>query len=222
MEMSGANYCPHCGAEAQGDSLFCSNCGRPVVGGSEPSAPVPYLISPARIVLLSILTLGLYTTYWLYKTWKHYKEHTGANVYPIWHGLTSVVPVYGSFRAHAHLRIFGELASAAGLVVGGIGSFGANSFDCGTDIYAAPCSAKNKLLLGPGVWLKAARSWGWEGGGHRRNIRVAVRLAELYRRPNFCIVERRPVTSAFETIIFGKSDAVSSFLERREAAYTVE
>ena len=78
---------------------------------------MPYLISPARIVLLSILTLGLYTTYWLYKTWKHYKEHTGAEVYPIWHGLTSFVPVYGSFRAHAHLRIFGELAGAAGPAV---------------------------------------------------------------------------------------------------------
>lgn len=118
MEMSSANYCPHCGVEVQPDSIFCATCGRPVVGGiMETSEPLPYLISPARIVLLSILTLGLYTTYWLYKTWKHYKEHTGAQVNPIWHGLTSFVPVYGSFRAHAHLRTFGELASGAGLMV---------------------------------------------------------------------------------------------------------
>ena len=117
MEMSSANYCPHCGAEAQADTLFCSNCGRPVVGGSESSAPVPYLISPTRIVLLSVLSLGLYTLYWLYKTWKHYKEHTGAAAYPVWHGLTALVPIYGSFRAHAHLRTFGELASAAGLTL---------------------------------------------------------------------------------------------------------
>ena len=118
MAMSSANYCPHCGAETQSDSIFCATCGRPVVGGMGDSDTRPYLISPTRIVLLSILTLGLYTTYWLYKTWKHYKEHTGAEVHPIWHGLTSFVPVYGSFRAHAHLRIYGELAGAAGLAVG--------------------------------------------------------------------------------------------------------
>ena len=117
MEMSSTNYCPHCGAAAQGDSLFCSSCGRPLVTGSESSGPVPYLISPTRIVLLSILSLGLYTVYWLYKTWKHYRDHTGAKAYPIWHGLTTFVPIYGSFRAHSHLRTFGELASAAGMAV---------------------------------------------------------------------------------------------------------
>ena len=118
MEMSSVSYCPHCGAEIQGDSLFCGACGRPIVGGGDSGAPVPYLISPARIILMSILTVGIYTIYWLYKTWQHYRDHTGAEAYPVWHGLTAVVPVYGSFRAHAHLRTFGELASAAGLTVG--------------------------------------------------------------------------------------------------------
>ena len=107
MEMSSANYCPHCGAEAHGESLFCASCGRPVVGGSEPSAPVPYLISPTRIVLLSVLSLGLYTLYWLYKTWKHYKEHTGAAAYPVWHGLTGACPYLRLLprpRSPAHIR----------------------------------------------------------------------------------------------------------------------
>ena len=131
MVMPSANYCPHCGAEAQGDSLFCSDCGRPIVGGSESSAPVPYLISPNRIILMTILSLGLYTVYWLYKTWKHYKEHTGARAYPVWHGLTAFVPIYASFRAHAHLRTFGELASAAGL-----------------QIYYAPRLAFGAMLVG--------------------------------------------------------------------------
>ena len=72
MEMSSTNYCPHCGAAAQGDSLFCSSCGRPIVGGSESGAPVPYLISPARIVLLSILTLGNYIQF--YPGSKHSKK----------------------------------------------------------------------------------------------------------------------------------------------------
>ena len=67
MEMSSANYCPHCGAEAQADTLFCSNCGRPIVGGSESSAAVPYLISPNRIIIMSLVSFGLYLFYWLYK-----------------------------------------------------------------------------------------------------------------------------------------------------------
>ncbi len=117
MEMSSTHYCPHCGIQVQPDSIFCATCGRPIVGGMESSGPVPFLISPARIVFLSILSLGLYTIYWLYKTWKHYKEHSGANVYPVWHGLTGFVPIYGSFRAHAHLRTFGDLASASGLSI---------------------------------------------------------------------------------------------------------
>ena len=115
MEMSSANHCPHCGAEAQGDSLFCASCGRPMVNGSEPDAPVPYLISPNRILFMSFLSFGLYLLYWLYKTWKHYKEHTGAEAYPIWHALTLFIPIYSSFRAHAHFRTFGELGSRVGL-----------------------------------------------------------------------------------------------------------
>ena len=117
MEMSSTNYCPHCGVEVQGDSLFCGICGRPMVGGGDSGAPAPFLISPARIVFLTVLSLGLYTVYWLYKTWKHYRDHTGAEAYPVWHGLTAFVPIYGSFRAHAHLRTFGELATAVGLSI---------------------------------------------------------------------------------------------------------
>ena len=119
MESSSERNCPRCGTQVEQDALFCPGCGTPMTGPTPQSSavPVPYLISPLRVVLLGVLSLGLYTPYWLYKTWKHYKEHTGENVFPVWHGLTAIVPVYGSFRAHAHLRIFGELAAAAGLAL---------------------------------------------------------------------------------------------------------
>jgi hypothetical protein len=64
---------------------------------------------------MSFLSFGLYLFYWLYKTWKQYHDHSGVPAHPIAHGLTGLVPIYGSFRAHAHLRTFGELASRAGL-----------------------------------------------------------------------------------------------------------
>ena len=117
-ESTSSRNCPRCGTQTDPDALFCPTCGTPMMGPSDSSGgPVPYLISPVRIIILNILSLGLYTLYWLYKTWQQYRDHTGEQVYPVWHGLTAFVPIYGSFRAHAHLRAFGELAAAAGLAL---------------------------------------------------------------------------------------------------------
>ena len=51
MEMSSANYCPHCGAEVQGDSLFCATCGRPLVGGGDSgrTGPLPHFPGPHSV-----------------------------------------------------------------------------------------------------------------------------------------------------------------------------
>lgn len=115
MESTGARNCPRCGAQTEPDALFCPIDGTPITGSTESAAPAPLFISPGRIVFMSLLSFGLYLLYWLYKTWRHYRDHTGENAYPIWHALTLFVPIYGSFRAHAHLRTFGELAGRAGL-----------------------------------------------------------------------------------------------------------
>ena len=88
-------------------------------GGKSHYTEVRYEIGLGRILFLSILSFGLYTAYWLYLTWQHYREDTAdGKAYPGWHFLTMFVPVYGSFRAHAHLRTFGGMASAAGLAGG--------------------------------------------------------------------------------------------------------
>ena len=115
MESTGARNCPRCGAQVDPDALFCPLDGTPITGSSESAAPAPLFISPNRIIFMSLLSFGLYLVYWLYKTWKHYRDHTGEQAYPIWHALTFFVPIYGSFRAHSHFRTFGELASRAGL-----------------------------------------------------------------------------------------------------------
>ncbi len=73
-------------------------------------------ISTTRIILLSVISMGLYWIYWMYRTWKQYRDHTiemaaesGQTHYPVWHGLTQLVPVYGFFRYHAHIRQYKEL-----------------------------------------------------------------------------------------------------------------
>jgi hypothetical protein len=79
-------------------------------------------ISVARIIVLSVISMGLYWLYWMYRTWKQYRDHTvemaaesGVTHHPVWHGLTQIVPVYGFFRYHAHIRQYKELMEERGI-----------------------------------------------------------------------------------------------------------
>ena len=74
-----------------------------------------YHISTPRIVVLSIISFGLYLFYWLYRTWDQYREHTGANVHPVWHALAMLVPVYGWFRFYAHCKAYRDLMEENGV-----------------------------------------------------------------------------------------------------------
>jgi hypothetical protein len=83
-----------------------------------------YHISTNRIIVMSIISFGLYWLYWMYRTWQPYRYHHDGNAYPFWHGLTQLVPIYGFFRFHAHVRTYKELIQERGvpntLNVGGL------------------------------------------------------------------------------------------------------
>ena len=79
-------------------------------------------IHPARVILLYIVSFGLYWFYWMYRTWKQYRDHTGEfwleyrdDHHPVWHGLTQLVPVYGWFRFYAHMRQYKALMVEGGV-----------------------------------------------------------------------------------------------------------
>lgn len=80
-------------------------------GGMAVAAVQPYgnNLSTPRIFALSIISFGLYLFYWLYRTWEQYRQHTGANVYPVWHALAMLVPIYGWFRFYAHCKAYRDL-----------------------------------------------------------------------------------------------------------------
>lgn len=113
-------FCPNCGREYQPYANFCSACGHPL-----PDTPVttadsgpmelPYYISLKRIILMTVLTWGMYLFYWFYLTWKQYRDHTGNEAYPVWHALALTVNIYAFFRAHAHARTFRALMWDAGM-----------------------------------------------------------------------------------------------------------
>lgn len=60
--------------------------------------PLFLYISPARLILLSILSMSLYEAYWMYKNWQYIKERDGLEIKPFWRG------VFGIFYCHSLLR----------------------------------------------------------------------------------------------------------------------
>jgi hypothetical protein len=76
---------------------------------------VDTIIHPARLVTVTILSFGLYIFYWLYLTWKHYRDHTKTKNFPFWHALTVCVPIYWWYRIHAHIRSYKELMTESGV-----------------------------------------------------------------------------------------------------------
>ncbi len=121
-------FCPNCGTESEPTQQFCGHCGASLaasVAGRRTvgAAPIPETgvrvlsnyLSPTRILGMVVLSYGLYLFYWLYLTWKQYRNHTGQEAFPVWHALTLLVPIYGFFRTHAHVRTFKELMENSGV-----------------------------------------------------------------------------------------------------------
>jgi GYF domain 2 len=55
-------------------------------------------ISVARLILMSIVSFGLYDNYWMYKNWRYIKERDNMNIRPFWRGF------FGVFYCHSLLR----------------------------------------------------------------------------------------------------------------------
>ena len=92
------------------------------ISAQEGNPPYGCRISQGRIIALSIISMGIYWLYWMYRTWAQYRDHTleqaaetGQTHYPVLHGLTQLLPVYGWFRFHAHIRHYKALMQERGI-----------------------------------------------------------------------------------------------------------
>ncbi|MDO8657590.1 MAG: hypothetical protein Q7K55_02520 [Candidatus Levybacteria bacterium] len=75
---------------------------------SPSTSGVPYAMTNTKLIMLTILTLGLYEIYWFYKQWRYVKQAKDLNVTPWARGLFSPLFAYPLFK-----HIF-ELARKAG------------------------------------------------------------------------------------------------------------
>lgn len=59
-------------------------------------------ISESRFVLMSIFTLGIFETYWIYKNWQYIKEKDNLDIMPFWRAM------FGIFFLHSLLSSIEE------------------------------------------------------------------------------------------------------------------
>ena len=120
--------CARCSHANPVNASYCTNCGgqRFVPEPQEPHGPPPpgqplltegyaLQIGIGRIIIMSIVTSGVYVLFWLYQTWRQLQVETKEVHFPAWHAATLFVPVYGLFRLHRHLSVIQELAQKRGL-----------------------------------------------------------------------------------------------------------
>src|SRR5260221_7937829 len=68
------------------------------------------------VVALTFATFNIYFFFWLGASWAELKrERNDDTMHPVWHALTLVVPFYGLFRIHAHMRTINELLETVAL-----------------------------------------------------------------------------------------------------------
>jgi hypothetical protein len=62
------------------------------------AAPLFLHISVTRLILMSVVSSGLYDAYWIYKNWRYVKERDKLIIRPFWRG------IFGVFYCHSLLR----------------------------------------------------------------------------------------------------------------------
>jgi hypothetical protein len=90
------------------------------------SGPLFLRIPIARLVVLSILSCGIYEAYWIYDHWAHLKRKDGLKISPFWRGTLCVFFCYSLFKrihSDAELRSVQAPPFSPGLLAAGwIGS----------------------------------------------------------------------------------------------------
>ena len=51
-------------------------------------------ISEARLIVMSIITLGVFEKYWIYKNWRYIKERDNLDIMPFWRAVFAILFVH--------------------------------------------------------------------------------------------------------------------------------
>jgi hypothetical protein len=68
-----------------------------------------------HLVVLSVLSFGLYPSYWLYRNLQLLKAHERLSISPVWRTFLAFIPLIGWPIFKDQLQLFAETAAAAGV-----------------------------------------------------------------------------------------------------------
>jgi hypothetical protein len=75
-----------------------SEISEPPACAIEQTAPLFLYIPVSRLIVMSIVSFGIYEFYWIYKNWRYVKERDNLDISPFWRGW------FGIFYCHSLLR----------------------------------------------------------------------------------------------------------------------
>ncbi len=112
--------CPFCAEGILADAVKCKHCGewlnRP--SGEQKIQATAHQYSYAQatwqLIFLSILTFGIYETYWFYRNWKHFKIHKNLDISPGWRTVGLLVPIYNISLIYRQFRDIRDFATEMG------------------------------------------------------------------------------------------------------------
>ena len=64
--------------------------------------PAYFYISTARLIFMTFISLGVFSSYWIYKNWRYIKERDGLDISPFWRGW------FALFHFHSLLKYIKE------------------------------------------------------------------------------------------------------------------
>ncbi len=126
--------------------------------GVSGTAPWFLYIPTTRLIFMSLVTLGLYEAYWIYKNWKYLKERDGLKIMPFWRGVFGVFFVHGILKEIKNDRNLNSIGKAdfspGGLATGWIilmvlGNILGRADDIAVNLFGLLISAPTFLFLLP-------------------------------------------------------------------------
>lgn len=72
-----------------------------------------YVVSKKKMILLLVLTLGIYQVYWFYQNWRHYQKASGEKIWPLPRAIFAIFFVHALFRAANDQRDRGPVRLSA-------------------------------------------------------------------------------------------------------------
>jgi len=90
--------CKSCDNTLPKDAKFCNKCGKPVESEKDIVDIEYFSISPKRLALLSVLTLGIYEIFWFYNNWEAIRKAEQQKISPFGRAIFAVFYCHNFFK----------------------------------------------------------------------------------------------------------------------------